>query len=147
MRKLSVLLFVLFALPLFAADAVAPQERDSLLRTREDVWRSWFTHDLDRMRAYFPEETLAFDNGEEQWSDHGRIFSGAAEFAKSGGKLVRLEFPRTEIRRYGDVYILYSLYTYETEQAGKRTASSGRVTEVFVKKGDRWINPGWHTSK
>jgi ketosteroid isomerase-like protein len=141
------MLLLLIALPLFAEDSISPQERDSLLRTREDVWRAWFNHDLAKMRAYFPDEALAFDNGEEQWTDHHRIFRGSEEFAKSGGKLVRLEFPRSEVRRYGDVYILYSLYTYVTEQSGKRSTSSGRATEVFVKKGDRWLNPGWHTSK
>lgn len=147
MRKLFALFLLFCALPLFAADAVSPSERDSLLRTREDVWRAWFNNDVAKMRAYFPEESLAFDNGEPNWTDHARIFSGSAEFAKTGGKLLRLEFPRTEIRRYGNVYILYSLYTFETEQDGKRSTSSGRATEVFVKKGDQWVNPGWHTSQ
>jgi Domain of unknown function (DUF4440) len=59
--------------------------------------------------------------------------------------LLRLEFPRTEVRRYGNVTILYSRYLYEIESDGKRTTSSGRATEVFVLQDGAWTNPGWHT--
>jgi ketosteroid isomerase-like protein len=59
--------------------------------------------------------------------------------------LVRLEFPRTEIQRFGDVAILYSKYVVETEMKGKRSVSSGRATEVFVLQNGKWTNPGWHT--
>jgi len=66
---------------------------------------------------------------------------GDTEF---GGKLVRLEFPKTEIQAYGDTAILYSEYVYEIEQAGKRSESSGKATEVFVNRDGVWVNPGWH---
>ena len=62
-----------------------------------------------------------------------------------GGKLIRLEFPRTEIQRFGDVAITYSQYLYETEVDGKRSLTSGRVTEIFVLRRGKWTNPGWHT--
>ena len=32
----------------------------------------------------------------------------------------------------------------EIEQGGKRSANSGRVTEVFVMRKGGWVNPGWH---
>jgi ketosteroid isomerase-like protein len=144
---MAVLLVTLLSLPLLAADGVSASERESLLRVREDVWRSWFKNDIAKMRVYFPEETLAFDVGEDQWTDHQRVLAGSEEFVRNGGKLLRIEFPRTEIRRYGDVYILYSDYSYDAEQNGKPFTKAGRVTEVFVKKGKQWTNPGWHTSK
>jgi hypothetical protein len=28
---------------------------------------------------------------------------------------------------------------------GKRSISSGRATEIFVRRDGRWTNPGWHT--
>jgi hypothetical protein len=37
------------------------------------------------------------------------------EFHATGGKLVRLEFPRTEIQHLGDVAIVWSGYVVETE--------------------------------
>jgi hypothetical protein len=45
---------------------------------------------------------------------------------------------------YGDTAILYSTYTYELERGGARSSQSGRVTEVFVNRDGRWVNPSWH---
>ena len=47
----------------------------------------------------------------------------------------------------GDVAIVYSRYQVETEVGGKRKLSPGRVTEVFVRRHGKWINPGWHTDE
>ena len=69
----------------------------------------------------------------------------AAEFQAGGGKLLRLEFPRTEIQRFGDVAIIWTSYVVETEENGKRSVSSGRATEIFVRRDGDWVNPGWHT--
>ena len=58
---------------------------------------------------------------------------------------MRLEYPRTEIRLYGDVAILYTTYVFEVESPdGKRETSAGRGTEIFVRRNGRWVNPGWH---
>ena len=56
---------------------------------------------------------------------------GSAEFVKSGGKLVRLEFPKTEIQAYGNTALVYSTYLYEVERQGKRQTNTGRVTELL----------------
>ena len=61
-----------------------------------------------------------------------------------GGKLLQLEFPKTEIQCYGNTAILYSTYVYEVDTNGQRAPRSGRVTEVFVYRKGRWVNPGWH---
>ena len=69
---------------------------------------------------------------------------GAAQFAKRGGKLVKLEFPKTEIQVYGATAVVYSNYSYELETGGQHLNQSGRVTEVFVNRKGQWVNPGWH---
>ena len=74
----------------------------------------------------------------------GTTRTAKANSADNGGKLVRLEFPKTEIQVYGNTVILYTTYIYETEVNGKRTTSSGRGTEMFVRRGNELINVGWH---
>jgi len=92
-----------------------------------------------------PDDTLAINSGDGPWQDRAGILEGARQFAASGGKLVRLEFPRTEIRRYGQTAIIYTTYLFELESAkGERQTSSGRATEVFVLRDGKWVNPGWH---
>jgi ketosteroid isomerase-like protein len=92
-----------------------------------------------------PPETIVISSGEPQWKHQSEVLQSAVDFQAQGGRLVRLEFPRTEIQRFGDVAILYSQYIVETEMKGKRSVSSGRATEVFVLHNGQWTNPGWHT--
>jgi ketosteroid isomerase-like protein len=75
----------------------------------------------------------------------GHIVRTAADFQADGGKLLRLEFPRTEIQRFGDVAVIWTSYVVETEENGKRAVVSGRATEIFVRRNGEWVNPGWHT--
>ncbi len=63
---------------------------------------------------------------------------------KSGGKLITLEFPKTEIQLFGFTAVVYSNYSYELETGGEHINHSGRVTEVFVLRKGQWVNPGWH---
>ena len=92
-----------------------------------------------------PRDTIVISAGEEKWKDYKDILQSAAQFQAEGGKLIRLEFPRTEIQHFGEVAITYSQYLYETEVDGKRSLTSGRVTEIFVLRHGKWTNPGWHT--
>jgi len=48
-----------------------------------------------------PEEAIAIDDASEQWFHRTAILAGAKSFADSGAKLVKLEFPRTEMQVYG----------------------------------------------
>lgn len=129
------------------ATAGAPDatERARLLQDREAAWRAWFTNDQERMKTVFPPETIAINAGQETWEGQKETLAGAQKFAGGGGKLVSLQFPRTEIQVYGDVAVLYSLYRVETESGGRREVQQGRATEVFVRRNGQWINPGWHT--
>jgi ketosteroid isomerase-like protein len=120
-------------------------ERKQLLAVREAVWRAWFANDRAAFKLLVPEETITIEAGKEAWGTRADALQEAEEFARSGSHLLRLEFPRTEIQRYGEVAILYSLYTVETEKDGKHATTSGRATEIFVHRNGRWVNSGWHT--
>ena len=120
------------------------QMKKRLLDAREAVWRAYFSNDRAMLEKLIPEETIAINANSNTWENRNAIFEGAAQFAKGGGKLVKLEFPRTEIQVYGNTAVVYSNYLYELENAGQRHQERGRVTEVFVLRKGKWVNPGWH---
>ena len=120
------------------------QMKKRLLEAREAVWRAYFSGDRATLEKLIPEETLAIEAGDNNWSNRQTILNGSAEFAKSGGKLLKLEFPKTEIQVYGFTAVVYSNYAYELQTGGQRVNQSGRVTEVFVLRKGQWVNPGWH---
>lgn len=123
---------------------IGPKMRAFILEAREKVWRAWFANDRATLEKLIPEEVIAIDKGGEGWSNRAAVFAGAQRFAESGGKLVRLEFPKTEIQVYGNTVLVYTTYVYETEVKGQRTTASGRATEMFVRRGDELVNVGWH---
>jgi ketosteroid isomerase-like protein len=125
--------------------AADPGDRESLLRTREAVWRAWFEGDTPTLEKILPDDTIVISSGEAEWKHRAEVLRGATEFHASGGQLIRLEFPQTEIQRLGDVAIVYSRYSLEFEVAGKRSSQAGRVTEIFVLRNGLWSNTGWHT--
>jgi ketosteroid isomerase-like protein len=147
MRR-GILTWVGFALVASLVGIVAvaqADERADLLQVREQVWRAWFANDRKSLGELVPPETIVISSGEQKWKNQAEVFESAADFQAGGGKLIRLEFPRTEVQRFGDVAIIWSEYVVETEMNGKRSSSSGRVTEIFVKRNGKWTNPGWHT--
>ena len=116
-----------------------------LLDAREAVWRAYFSNDRVALEKLIPEETITIEAGDgNNWSTRKNVLDGAERFAKGGGKLIKLEFPKTEIQVYGSTAIVYSNYAYEIETGGQRYNQSGRVTEVFVLRKGQWVNPGWH---
>jgi len=123
---------------------VTPQIREQVLSAREAVWKAWFANDRPTLDRLIPEEAIAIDSGSEAWSNRAAIMAGAQSFANRGAKLVRLEFPKTEMQIYGAAVIVYTTYVYEIEANGKRTKESGRGTEIFVRRGNELVNVGWH---
>ena len=123
---------------------VAPTDRQDLLRTREAVWRAWFSNDQAALERLIPEGTIGINAGEEAWLDRQQILNSARTFSNGGARLAKLSFPRTEVQRYGNVAILYSLYSYELDERGQKTTYGGRTTEVFVRTSKGWVNSGWH---
>lgn len=120
------------------------QMKKRLLEAREAVWRAFFAGDRATLEKLIPEETVAIEADDDNWSNRQTIFDGSAQFAKNGGKLVKLEFPKTEIQVYGFTAVVYSNYVYELEVGSQHISRSGRVTEVFVLRNGQWVNPGWH---
>jgi ketosteroid isomerase-like protein len=120
------------------------QLKKRLLDAREAVWRAFFAGDRATLEKLIPNETIAIESGDNNWSNRQTILDGSVQFAKSGGKLVKLEFPKTEIQMYGFTAVVYSNYAYELETGGQRSAHTGRVTEVFILRNGQWVNPGWH---
>ena len=129
---------------LASPQSIGDELKKRLLDAREAVWRAWFSGDRATLEKLIPQETIAIESGHNNWSNRETILDGSVKFAKGGGKLVKLEFPKTEIQMYGNSAIVYSNYSYELEQGGQRINQSGRVTEVFVLRNGQWVNPGWH---
>ena len=123
--------------------AASPDDRAELLKVREAVWRAWFANDTKSLTASVPPDTIVISSGEEKWKNQADILQSAAKFQAAGGRLIRLEFPRTEIQRYGNTAIIYTSYELEVEQGGRRRAERGTATEMFVRKGPQWLNTGW----
>lgn len=141
----SIILTLLLA-ALTASHTVAADDDTELLKVRESVWRAWFANDEEKLARLVPNETIAISASDKDWKHQAEVLKEAAEFQSSGGKLLRLEFPQTEVQHFGDVAIIWSTYELETEVKGKRSSSRGRVTEIFVRRDGQWTNPGWHTS-
>lgn len=118
--------------------------RKQLLNARESVWRAWFAGDRATLEKLIPVETLAIDAGRDEWSNRQMILDSSTEFVKNGGKLIKLDFPKSEIQTFGPTAIVYSNYAYELETGGQHINQSGRVSEVFVLRNGQWVNPGWH---
>jgi ketosteroid isomerase-like protein len=131
----------------FQATPAQPANDQNLLQTRETVWHAWFAGDTQSLETLVPSETIVISAGEKEWKGQAEVLKTAAAFHKEGGKLLRLEFPRTQIQHFGDVAVIWSSYLLETDMAGKRSTSSGRVTEIFHWKDGHWTNPGWHTDE
>ena len=123
-----------------------PPAKQQLLQAREAVWRAFFTNDQAALAKLVPADTIVLENSQEKpFVRQAEILQSAKELAQSGMKLVRLEFPQTEMQVYGNTAIIYTTYLYELEdKQGSRHISKGRATEIFVYRDGAWINPGWH---
>jgi|SRR3954453_21806244 ketosteroid isomerase-like protein len=144
----GILALGLAALGWTATPRAKPQNGDTeLLQVREQVWRAWFAGDIKTLERLVPSDTVVMSGGEEQWKHQAEVLRTSVEFHAHGGKLLRLEFPRTEVQHYGDVAIVWSSYTLELEVGGKKSGGSSRITEIFVEKNGQWTNPGWHTDE
>jgi ketosteroid isomerase-like protein len=141
----SMLTLLLPTLLMVSAAAAQAQDQTDLLQVRETVWRAWFDGDAKTLEALVPTDTIVMSGSEENWKHQREILESSTKFHADGGKLIRLEFPRTEVQHYGDVAIVWSSFLVETEQKGQRSVSTGRITEIFVRRDGHWTNPGWHS--
>jgi len=131
------------------ADSLPAAEKKKLLEAREAVWRAFFTNDQKQLDKLLPEDTITLDGPPENpFVKKAQILESAKQVAQGGTKLIRLEFPMTEMQVYGDTVIIYTTYLYElaNDREGRRV-SKGRATEIFVRRNGAWLNPGWHLTQ
>jgi hypothetical protein len=132
-----------------AAQEYGPQPdaatRAEILRLREAAWRTWFANDQAGFQRIVPAELVALGWGGGPWEDRGQTLAQMAEFAKGGQALETLEFPQNVFQQYGDVVILYTRFRLVLKDgAGKLAETTGRGTEIFLRRNGRWIHTGWH---
>jgi ketosteroid isomerase-like protein len=119
-------------------------ERAELLAVREEVWRAWFENDPRTLEHLLGDDFLAIDaEGGLAPGREGQIL-GAASFAQAGGKLIDVRFPVTEIQWFDDVAVVYTTYEVDFTMQGEPQRMAGRATEIFARRGGRWVHPGWH---
>ncbi len=122
------------------AAAIDPE----ILRLREAAWRAWFAGDEATLREILPPEFIGIDMGDGPFSDLATTLAEARAFHTGGGRLASLEFPETRAQRFGDVVVLYGRFSVVLDARGQTSTLAGRLTEIFVRRGDRWWHPGWH---
>lgn len=119
-------------------------ERQAVLAVREAAWRAFFAGDAATLKKILPVEFLGMSEGDGEWQNLATVLERSKGFAAGGGKLIRLEFPKTEIQAYGATATIYTTYLYEVETNGQRRVSQGRATEMFVFRDKQWLHNGWH---
>jgi ketosteroid isomerase-like protein len=126
--------------------ALSPAMKDQLLAAREAVWRAYFTNDQAQLDKLVPDDLVVLQTVmEKPFVRKTEIQDAARRSVERGARLVRLEFPQTEIQVYGATAIIYTTYVYELElPQGQRQTSTGSATEIFVRRNGAWVNPGWH---
>lgn len=123
---------------------LSPEERQAVLAVRETAWRAFFAGDVATLKKILPAEFIGMSEGGSEWQNLATVLERSKGFAAGGGKLVRLEFPQTEIQAYGATAIIYTTYLREVEVNGQRSVSQGRATEMFVFRDKQWLHNGWH---
>ena len=150
MRALGLALSVVIALggSSLSAQQSGPQPDSAtqreILALREAAWRAWFANDRAAFERIVPDELVALGWSGGPWEDRSATLASMADFAGSGQALTTLEFSRNVFQQYGDVVILYTRYRLVLSGAGGAQETSGRGTEVFVRRNGRWIHTGWH---
>ena len=120
------------------------RSRAELLAAREQVWRAWFANDSAQLERLLPRDSFIAAGSDSVWQSREQTIAGSNAFARSGGRLVSIEFPRTEMQVFGDVVVIYTTFRYTTERAGQQHRAAGNAVEVFVRRNGVWQNPSWY---
>ncbi|MEZ0471994.1 nuclear transport factor 2 family protein [Luteimonas salinilitoris] len=132
------------AQPEAASIEVSDQVRAELFAARETIWRAFFNDDPAQVEALLGPELIAIQQHQERWEDRDRLVALARGIQQQDVRILRLEFPQTEIQVFGDVAVMYYTYVFETGDGQKSATDAGRGTEIFVRRDGRWIDVGWH---
>lgn len=121
--------------------------KQSLLAEREHVWKAFFANERPYLEQVLPAELVVIGAGGDKFSNRDTILQGAENVAQSGTKLVKVEFPQTEIQVYGNVAQIYSTYSLQLQGTNGESNQTGRATETFVFRNGKWLNVGWHMDR
>jgi hypothetical protein len=131
-----------------AVAPVAPAAIDpEVLELREAAWRAYFAGDEAALGRMLPDDFIGINMIDGAFVTREAALEQARSMRASGARLTGLEFPETRAQRYGDVVILYGRFTAVLESGGpekKTETMRGRLTEMFLRKGGRWLHTGWH---
>jgi len=120
-----------------------PPIRKALLDTRDAVWRAYFANSRPDLETMLADELVAVGPDSDRIDNRDAVIAASQQFVQGGGKLVKLDFPSSEIQVYGNTAIIYSRYDVQTERGGQQHAMRGRVSETFVFRNKRWVNTAW----
>ena len=125
---------------------VSDQARNELFEARDAAWRAFFQEDpATAIEKVISPDVIAIQENEEKWDNRAHLIAMAKGMQSQKIKLIRLEFPRTEVQVFNDTAILYYTYIFETGIVGRVSGvDAGRGTEVFVRKDGHWQDVGWH---
>jgi hypothetical protein len=126
------------------AAAVSVELRQEIVAARDAIWRAWFGNDRAVLEAMLPEDFVGIGFGGGPFDTRASALHGAAEFAGTGGRLRQLAFADDVFQATGDIVAVFSNYTIELDVEGGVTTQRGRATEIFAKRGGRWVNTAWH---
>src|SRR5688572_7744230 len=94
--------FVLVPSPGMTAPAVTDQVRKELLDAREAAWRSFFEDDpVAAIAKIIGPEVIAIQENGERWENRERLTAMAKAMQAQKVRLLRLEFPHTDIQLFG----------------------------------------------
>ena len=127
-----------------AGSRLDERSRAELLAAREQVWRAWFANDSVQLERLLPRDQFLAAGSDSVWQTREQTLAGSKAFARGGGRLVSIEFPRTEMQVFGDVVVIYTTFRYTTERAGQQHRATGNAVEVFTRRDGRWQNPSWY---
>ena len=124
------------------ADVIDDATRSAVLAARDAIWRAWFANDTAALRRLLPRSTTAGDG--DGWESRDEILAGSVRSAASGRRLVAIRFDDTRLHAQGNVVVVFSHYTMELEERGRRNTVTGSASEVFVHTNGVWQNPFWY---
>jgi uncharacterized protein (TIGR02246 family) len=126
------------------ADRLSDADEQAIKAVRRAVWEAWFRGDGEKIRELMPPETIAADPHDATWIGRDQIIQRSKDFAKTGSKLVELNFPMNRIQVYGGMVVMYVNYELSFDENGETGSMKGRGTEVFVLRDGRWLHSAWH---
>jgi hypothetical protein len=122
-------------------------ELNALEVVRKAVWVDWFAGDTVALRRVLTPELVAVSPGAAHWQSLSESLAASAAFKAGGGRLISVTFDSTATHRFGETIVMFSHYAIVTERAGARSTEKGRATEVFVRRGARWVHTSWHLDR